>query len=264
MYNGGFNEIQSIAHLSYNSFQSSYDKRFSNGLAIKGAFTWSKDIDVGCADFWEGCSIQNPNNLRAERAISAIDLPVVISSSIVYKLPFGRGQQYLSNGIASKVAGGWQVNGIFQHHSGSPFNLTQTTDRANSFIGNERYNVAGDVTGTHHRDSWFNMAAYTQPDQYTYGDEGRNDQRGPMYTDLDGSIFRTFTLYKEAKFEFRSEFFNALNHTNFGGPNTNCYAFNGDGTCDVDPTTHPEDQNFDKIRSSGLARQIQFAGKITF
>ena len=263
----GFNVIQSIAHLSYNSLQSKYEKRFGDGLAIKGAFTWSKDIDVGCADFWEGCAIQNEYDLKAERAVSAKSLPIVMSSSVLYKLPFGKGKNHLNTGVASKLAGGWQVNGIFLHNSGTAFNLAQTTDRANAFAtnGSERYNVVGNTNGPHQRDNYFNAAAYAQPAQYTFGDGGRNDLRGPMYTDLDASLFRSFTVYRDVKFEFRSEFFNVLNHTNFGLPNTSCYAFTPSGTCDLN---NPENSNFDKIRSTNSAnpnpRQIQFAGKFSF
>jgi hypothetical protein len=262
MYPGGFSELQSIAHLSYNSLQSKYEKRFSNGLGVHGAFTWSKDIDVGCADFWEGCSIQNPANLRGERADSAKSEPIVITSSVVYMLPFGKGKEYLNKGgLASALAGGWQVNGIFQHNVSPPFNATLTFDNANSFIGNERYNIVQDEKGPKQRDNYYNVNAFQLPTQYTYGNGGRNDLRPPDFTDIDGSIFRTFTIYREAKFEFRSEFFNLLNHTNFGGPNMACYSFTSAGTCDL---TNPSNSTFDKIRSAGAARQIQFAGKITF
>ncbi len=262
MYPGGFNEIQSIAHLSYNSFQSKYEKRFGNGLGIHGAFTWSKDIDVGCADFWEGCSIQNPANLKSERADSAKSEPIVLTSSVVYKLPFGKGKAYLNKGgVASTLAGGWQVNGIFQHNVSPPYNATLTFDNANSFIGNERYNIAGSTKGPKHRDNYFNANAFVLPQQYTYGTGGRNDLRPPDFTDIDGSLFRTFTIYRDVKFEFRTEWFNLLNHTNFGGAGLSCYAFTTDGTCDL---TNPQNVNFDKIRSAGAARQIQFAGKITF
>ncbi len=266
MSDGGFNEIQSIAHLSYNSLQTKYEKHFSNGLAIKGAFTWSKDIDVGCADFWEGCSIQNPANLRAERADSAKSEPIVISSSIVYKLPFGKGKTYLNKGVVSALAGGWQVNGIFQHNTSTPFNATLMFDNANSFIGYERYNIVGHENGPKQRDNYFNANAFVLPAQYTYGTGGRNDLRGPDYTNVDGSIFRTFTIYREAKFEFRSEFFNLFNHTNFGGPSLSCYTFTTAGTCDLtSPQGMAENGTFDKIRSTiGTARQIQFAGKISF
>ncbi len=261
MYPGGFAELQSIAHLSYNSFQSKYEKRFSNGLGIHGAFTWSKDIDVGCADFWEGCSIQNPANLRAERGDSAKSEPIVLTSSLVYKLPFGKGKDHLNRGVGAALAGGWQLNGIFQHNVSPPFNAELTFDNANSYIGNERYNIVAHENGPKQRDNYFNVNAFQLPAQYTYGDGARNDLRGPDFTDVDGSLFRTFNLYRDAKFEFRTEWFNVINHTNFGNPNLACYAFTSAGTCDL---TNPSNSTFNMIRSNGSPRQIQFAGKISF
>ncbi len=86
------------------------------------------------------------------------------------------------------------------------------------------------------------------PVEFTYGNVGRNSLRGPSFTDLDASFFRNFTIFRESSFQFRAEFFNILNHTNFGNP---------------DATVG--DSGYGEIRSqAGNSRQIQFAGKITF
>jgi hypothetical protein len=247
---GQFDEISSIAHLSYNSFQSKYEKRYSNGLALKGAFTWSKDIDVGCADFWEGCNIQNPYDMRAERADSVLNVPLVLSASAVYKLPFGKRAQHLTTGVPAALAGGWQVNGILSSHDGTVYTPSINFDNANSGNATQRADKVGNPnTGfTRSINEWFNTSAYVVPQRYTYGNAGRNSLRGPNYTNVDASLFRNFTLYREISFQFRAEFFNLFNHTNFGNP---------DGTL--------EDSTYGEIRGqSGNSRQIQFAGKVTF
>lgn len=245
-----FSEISSIVRLSYNSFQSQYEKRYSNGVALKGAFTYSKDIDVGCADFWEGCNIQNPYNLAAERADSALDLPIVVSASVVYKLPFGKGAPYLNKGLPAAVVGGWQVNGILQSYSGTVYTPAPLNDNTNSGGGNQRPNKVGDPNSGFHRsiNEWFNTTAFVNPPQYTYGNVGRNSLRGPSFTDLDSSLFRTLHLYRNSTFEFRAEFFNVLNHTNYGNPDA-----------------HIGDSTYGEIRGqNGNSRQIQFAGKLAF
>jgi hypothetical protein len=247
---GNFDEISSIAHLSYNSFQSKYEKRYGNGLAVKGAFTWSKDIDVGCADFWEGCNIQNPYNLQAERGNSALNVPLVLSVSTVYKLPFGKGAQHLTTGVPAALVGGWQVNGILSSHNGTVYTPSPQSDNTNSGGGGQRPNKVGDPNSgfTKSINQWFNTAAFVNPPKYTYGNVGRNSLRGPSFTNLDASIFRNFTIFRESSFQFRTEFFNILNHTNFGNPDA-----------------HIGDSTYGKIRSqAGNSRQIQFAGKITF
>lgn len=246
-----FDEISSIAHLSYNSFQSKYEKRYSNGLALKGAFTWSKDIDVGCADFWEGCNIQNPDDLRAERADSALNVPLVLSASAVYKLPFGKKGQYLTTGVPAALVGGWHANGILSSHSGTVYTPGLTFDNTNSGGGGQRPNKVGDPNSgfTRSINEWFNTSAFVHPAAYTYGDVGRNSLRGPSFTNLDASFFRDFTIFRESSFQFRAEFFNLLNHTNFGNPNATV----GGGP------------SYGTIRSqANNSRQIQFAGKISF
>ncbi len=245
-----FDEISSIAHLSYNSFQTKYEKRYNNGVALKGSFTWSKDIDVGCADFWEGCNIQNPYDLEAERANSALNLPLVVNASAVYKLPFGKKGKYLTTGVPAAIVGGWQANGILSSHSGTVYTPSPTYDNTNSGGGGQRPNKVGDPYSgfTRSINEWFNINAFANPVKYTYGDVGRNSLRGPSFTNLDASFFRNFTIYRESAFQFRAEFFNILNHTNFGNPDA-----------------HIGDSTYGEIRGqNGNSRQIQFAAKLSF
>jgi hypothetical protein len=245
-----FDEISSIAHLSYNSFQSKYEKRYDNGVALKGSFTWSKDIDVGCADFWEGCNIQNPYDLRAERADSALNVPLVVNASAVYKLPFGKKGKYLTTGLPAALVGGWQANGILSSHSGTVYTPSPTYDNTNSGGGGQRPNKVGDPNSGFTRGvkEWFNTNAFADPLKYTYGDVGRNSLRGPSLTNLDASFFRNFTIFRESSFQFRAEFFNILNHTNLGNPDA-----------------HIGDSTYGEILGlAGNARQVQFAAKISF
>jgi hypothetical protein len=95
---------------------------------------------------------------------------------------------------------------------------------------------------------FFNTAAYSVAAPYTFGNAGRTSIRGPSYTNLDTSLFRDFTVYRETSLEFRTEFFNVLNHPQFQNP---------DGTL--------QDSTFGQITSTtGNPRLIQFALKFTF
>ncbi len=244
-----FGQLSSIGHMSYNSFQAKYDQRYANGLAVKGAFTWSKNIDVGCADFWEGCSIQNGHDLRAERARSALDVPIVATASTVYKLPFGKGEPYLTSQPASAIVGGWHLNEIFTYHSGLTFTPSINFDNANANGGSQRPNVVADPEGGPHTlQRWFNTSAFAVAPPFNFGNAGRDSLRGPSYTNLDVSVFRDFALYREASLQFRGEFFNVLNHPQFSTP---------DGTL--------QDSNYGQITSTvGNPRNIQFALKLSF
>ncbi len=234
--------------MSYDALQAQYTKRFDSGLSVNTAFTWSKDINVGCADYWEGCNIQNPYNLKGDRGPNDVDIPVVFTFSGVYELPFGKGKSFATDGVKAKAFGGWQVNGIVSARDGSPFTPKINFDNANANGGSQRPNVVGPTTGPKTLTEYFNTAAYKVPAPYTYGDAGRNSLRGPGYTDVDFSLFRNFTIREHLGFQFRAESFNFLNHPNFSNP---------DGTL--------EDGNFGKITSSnGAPREFQFAGKVTF
>jgi Carboxypeptidase regulatory-like domain len=246
----GFNMIQSIGHMSYNALQAQYTKRYSSGLSVVTAFSWSKNINVGCADYWEGCNIQDPYDMRSNRGVDDVDVPVVFTFAAVYELPFGKGKTYATSGAKSMLFGGWQVNGIVSARGGSPFTPTINFDNANANGGSQRPNVVGQTAGPKSLNEYFNTSAYAVAPRYTYGDAGRNSLRGPGYTDVDFSLFRTFALFERANLEFRAESFNVLNHPNFANP---------DGTL--------EDANFGKItaiNSSSAPREFQLAGTVRF
>jgi len=244
----GFNMIASIGHMNYNAFQAQYTKNYSNGVAVNAAFTWSKNINVGCSSYWEGCNIQDPYNMRSNRSVSDVDVPFVFTFSSVYELPFGKGKSFVNTGAKAKLFGGWQINGILATRSGQPFTPHINFDNANANGGSQRPKVIGSTSGPKTLQQWFNTAAYAVPTPYTYGSAGRNSLRGPRYTDVDFSIFRDFKFAERYTAEFRAEAFNLFNHPNFANP---------DATL--------EDANFGKITSTtGFPREFQFAGTFRF
>lgn len=245
-----FNEIESIGHMNYNAFQAQFSKQYTSGLGYRTSFTWSKNINVGCASYWEGCNIQDPYNMRSNRSVDDVDVPIVFTFSSVYQLPFGAGKQYATKGPQAKVLGGWQINGIVSARSGQPFTPHINFDNANSNGASNRPNVSGSTTGPKTLNHYFNTAAFSVPAPYTYGNAGRNSLRGPHFTDVDFSLFRNFTLHEHYTFQVRAESFNLFNHPNFANP---------DATL--------EDANFGKITStngSSSPREFQFAGTFQF
>lgn len=243
-----FNMLQSIGHMNYNALQSKYDKRFGSGLAVTAAFTWSRTINVGCAEYWEDCHIQDPYNLAPDRSAADTDVPLVFTFSGVYELPFGKGKAFAQQGIASKVAGGWQLNGVVAARNGTPYTVTINFDNANANGGSQRPNQVGNPSGPHSVTQYFNTAAFAVAPKYTYGDVHRNSLRGPGYTDADVSLFRNFNVMERLQVQFRSEFFNVFNHPNFANPDAGL-----------------EDSDYGQITSIvGNPREIQFALKANF
>jgi hypothetical protein len=244
-----FGMIQSVGHMSYNAFQAQYTKRYSGGLSVNTAFSWSKNINVGCADYWEGCNIQNPYDMPSNRGLDAVDVPFIFTFSAVYELPFGKDKHFANSGAQSMLLGGWQINGIVGARDGSPYTPTINFDNANGGGGmSERPNVIGGTRGPHTLSEYFNTAAYTVPAPYTYGDAGRDSLLSPGYTDVDFSLMRNFMFREHYNAQFRAEAFNVLNHPNFGQP---------DATL--------EDANFGRITSiNGFPREYQLAATFKF
>jgi hypothetical protein len=168
----------------------------------------------------EGCSIQDPYNLNAERGPSPLDVPIVFTFSPGYELPFGKGKKYLDHGPASWALGNWQVNGIFSARSGTVYTPDINFDNANVGGGvSERPNVVGSPTLSNPTvDQWFNVNAFALPTPYTYGNAGRDSLRGPGFWNFDFSVFRNFDLVERFRLQLRGEFFNIFNHTDFGNP----------------------------------------------
>jgi hypothetical protein len=202
------------------------------------------------------------NDLPRDWGPSALDIRNQASISALYALPFGHGQRFFSggdaNGVAGKLVSGWQLNGIATLLSGFPFtpqigaNRSGDGDTRNPDRPSLNPAFSGPVVlGSPNQ--WFNPNAFILPTAGTYGNLGRGVYRGPGLADLDLSLFKTTRLTERTNLQFRAEFFNALNHPNFGIPNATVFsgtAFNPSaGLITATNTT---------------SRQIQFGLKLFF
>lgn len=246
---------RSTGNANYNSLQASLLRQFRNGFGYTAAYTWSKAIDSGQSGWFgvEGNGLQDPYNLRGSRSVAAYDVPHILAVGINGDLPFGRGKRFdAGNRFVDFLVGGWQVNMIFTARSGQPFSINAAGDIANTGNGStyERANLIGDPTvSSGNAASWFNTAAFSTPSNGTYGNSGRNILRTQQFWNLDTSVFRAFSLYKETQLNLRAESFNVANHPTLGTP----------GTTITTPSS------FGKVTSViGNQRLMQFAAKITF
>ncbi len=214
---------------NYNALQASLERRFNNGFSYDVAYTWSKSIDVG-GDGYFGVEGGVPQNAydpgQYDRSVSGLDLGQILAVNTLYQVPVGKGKKFSTgNGAVDYILGNWQINNIFQAHSGSPLTPVDGNDVSNTgslgFVAYEHLNVVPGVSsGLSHKSAaeWFNTSAYAAPTFGTYGDAGRNSLRGPAFWDLDSSVFRQFPVGEGRQFEFRAEAFNLMNHVNLGLP----------------------------------------------
>jgi hypothetical protein len=213
-------------------------------------------MDTACSGWYgvEGCSNQDPYNLKLDRSVSGFDLTHVFAVNWLYELPFGKGKLSTGNSIADYLLGNWQFNGIVQLHSGLPYTVGVTGDIANTGNSNccsgfyERLNLVGDPSGKNDASEWLNPSAFAAPAPFIFGNLGRNIFRTDWYKNVDISLFRQFPISEVARLELRAEAFNVLNVTTYAQPVNNFSSV-----------------NFGQVQSIGSnPRQLQLALKITF
>jgi hypothetical protein len=149
------------------------------------------------------------------------DLPQNFALSSVYELPFGRGRTFLSNGnkFVDSVLGGWEIAGVFTARSGLPFTPTISGDQANTGVSGQRPVRTGDGSLADPTPTkWFDVAAFSTPAKFSYGNSGRNILRADGLVDLDVTLKKNFFFTESRFLEFRAEAFNIANHATFAAP----------------------------------------------
>lgn len=236
---------------NYHSLLVSVQKRVSAGLSISGSYTLSKLIDNAPGSGEAGGTFQNVYNRAAEKTVSGEDIPQRLVVNYLYELPFGRGKKFLSSGPLSVILGGWEFSGISTFSKERPLAVTAT---GGSFLpGTRRPNLVGDPNlpaGDRSFLRWFNTAAFAFPaTPYALGNAPRTlpSTRRPGFQIWDFSLQKMTRLREGVNLEFRTEFFNAFNKTNFLAPNTQL-----------------GNASFGQITAARTPRQIQFALKLVY
>ena len=219
---------------NYNALNAKLEHR-SAGAILTFAYTWAKSTDsksaaagIGASGFngWQG--FLNNHDPERDYGLSDFDVDHRLVGSFVYNLPFGSGERFAKDATGAKNAlvGGWQVNGIYTWQRGFPLTIVAADlGGLNDTAGTNRADLVGDPDpGERSVNRWFNTAAFAQPALGTLGNLGRNTERGPGVNNLDLALFKTFTVARDVRLQFRLESFNALNHTQFAGVSTNLTA----------------------------------------
>lgn len=242
----------------YHGMQVKLEKRYSNGLYLLNSYTFSKAIDnaAGHLETYNGDNSRvNLYNLAGERGISSYNITHNNVTSLIYEVPFGRGQKWGSDWhpVMNGVLGGWRTTLINTARSGFPINLTYSPVSAQQVCSSCTYrpNVTGPVQdNSYDPNFWFIKDNVQIPTDVTqpFGNAGRNIGHMEPYFQSDFGLYKQFLLPREgSRVEFRSEFFNLFNTTNLGSPNSNISS-----------------SSFGRVTSAFPARQIQFALKLYF
>jgi hypothetical protein len=210
---------------SYHALQSMVQRQYSSGLSFIGSYTWAHAIDLESREP-SATMNQDPKNWKGSRGNSAYDVRHRFVASGIYDLPFGPGRPYLnSRNFASKLVGGWQVNGILTLSTGNYSTVTVGADRAN--IGAGFRHIRPDVLRNPNLprsertpNKWFDKTAFQLQPFGSYGNAGRNIIENPGQNTVDFSLFKNIPIREGLNLQFRAEFYNFFNHPNFLGGNT--------------------------------------------
>lgn len=228
---------------TYHGASISVDKRFSNGLAYGAHYTFSRATGESSGP-QDGPAGQDPRNWRDGRGPLPFNRKHSFVGNFVWELPYRRD----GKGVAGKIAGGWQLNGILALRSGFPFTLGQGDDlNTGGPVRPDR--IADGRIDNPNRRLWYDPNAFqrvtcnipSRQDLCHYGSNGVGTLIGPPERRVDLSMVKNFPIAEQVRLQFRFEAFNAFNHPFFGTPN-------GIGFVNIN-STRPDGTRMGEIRS---------------
>jgi hypothetical protein len=217
------------ATANFNALVARFNKQMGASMNLLVTYQWSKAIDN--ASEWQGWevgdTVRDFYDLKADRSISAHDLPHSFVAALVYELPVGKGRKFAGDmhPVADAVLGGWQVSTIIRFGSGLPLGFTAPNSLAAYGFGVQRPHISNlnelEVENQT-PDKWFNPAALRAPGTFELGNAPRwvpNIRFGPTkHADL--AILKNFRVAEIVRIQFRAEMFNMTNTPQFGRANT--------------------------------------------
>jgi hypothetical protein len=226
----------------YHALESRFERRFSKGYTLQGAYTWSKNM--------QATEYLNPGDLFPHEVIAGTDRTHVLSFSGIWELPFGPGKPFgsaVSPGLA-RLIGGWELTSMWQLTSGMPLNWPDLF-----FDGNIK-NIS--LSGSQQTvERWFNTGAgfsrspANQPRFHLRTWPLRlNSVRMDSLNMWDITLIKNTRIGEAASVQFRAEFLNAFNHPTFALVNMS-----------------PQSGSFGSVNNESVwARQIQLGLKFLF
>jgi hypothetical protein len=274
---------------AYNALQTSFVRRFKNGLTINFNYTWSHILDNVDNNKCTESPLTVPEPCWMDLAngggpnISSTSLPLGTCASeptmcrqvwgmapswgngsydvadnfhwaANYQLPFGKS----FTGVAAGIVKGWAANMSGSWQTGSVFGLTGDDQLGNPKLSNPSLT------------DWFNYNDFVLPTPGTISDQHPNQFFGPPQRRLDFSLFKEFPVREQIRMQFRAEVFNMFNSPNFGNPNTSI-TFTGKGASGIANTAPPVQIDashitgaINSMNGNWNQREIQLALKLIF
>ncbi len=250
-----FTYQQSIAESTFNALTVNAQKRLQKGVQLGAKYQYAHSIDDASSigGTTETSSVQDPNNLHAERSNSSFDVRHSLSGTWLYELPVGPNRAFLSKGgVTSKLLDGFSLSGAFTITSGQYFTpsyqaTTAETEAGGTYTLRPNRVFTQPIHGLGSVNNFFNPAAFTQPAGTLYGTASRYSIEGPGQLLINASLSRTVPLGETRSFEARATASNVFNTVQYNGIDTQ-----------LDSAT------FGQVTGAAHMRQITFVGRFRF
>jgi hypothetical protein len=264
----GYHDIRlarNEANGDYNALQASFRGQYlSNDLTYQFGYTFSHTNDVSTAgtngysagDLGE---VSNPyQSWKYDFGPSTISHEHIFFANFVYDLPFFK---HSDRKAMKTLLGGWEISGIVMAETGAPINIGLSGNNVCSIVPNcyNRPNQSGTPHNPHTQAEWFDTSIYSAPSCLTgpdcWGNTPKNSVWGPGRDNWNLSLFKNFMLSETrgSNLQFRAEFFNVWNHTQWEADGLNNGISNNLGS-----------SNFGQITQAYDPRTIQLALKLYF
>jgi hypothetical protein len=259
-----FPNVTPEANMRYSALMITLNRRFTRNLQYAVSYNLQSCIsDGGWLGSFNGngqSEFMDPYNLTIDKARCSYDQKQVFKVTGVYALPF-KGNRFVE---------GWQISTVLTANSGLPFNITdgydESTGISNGPLNLDRPNyISGCNLQMGKVDEWFNTSCLQIPAPGTLGNLGSDAGTGPGFLDLDMAILKDTKLRENMRLQFRAEFFNILNRTNYAIPNAALYTSCPTGAnCTIANYTGINALAGQITNQAATPRQIQFALKLIF
>jgi hypothetical protein len=250
---------------NYHALQFAANRRFTTGLQFGASYTYSKTMD------YQNLPLYRPRRVWSYGKAD-FDQTHMLILNYVYNLP---GLSRMAPHPVSRfLFDKWQMSGVTAFTSGTPGGITLTTTDGADLTGGgdgQRVNVTGDPRLSHGERGIvrvFNTAVFARPGLLDPGNAPRDVYRGPGINNWDLTLAKTFPITSEKRlFEFRWEFYNFFNHTQFRGPVGGDATTTADGVDAVarfDPAGNQVNARFGQPIAARASRAMQVSLRFRF
>jgi hypothetical protein len=222
----------------YDSLQVQLTRHLTKGVAVLGAYTWSKALFTGSDSAIDAAGSQNVYDRSIEKTITSFNFPHFLKATWIWDVPFGKGRKWLTSGPLGHIVGGWTVTGIHNYRTGNPLSIGGAGPRTALFNGTIRpdwipgvpvvINSGASVQTNGSGERYLNPDAFrlvpvtgsNVPLRLGTAPPRLPNIRGPIRVSEDIGVKKSFAFTETMNFEIRADFLNVFNRAGRGDPNT--------------------------------------------